>query len=117
MSGIAHATISNRRKFAPILEIEAIRRSGARKDPGSRDWRKDQTLLERLEAENRQLRNQAIQLALQIQVLRGVGTCEKKSASSRVPKRTSFPPASREAKRVGISAAASRRLDSSQASG
>jgi hypothetical protein len=80
MSGIARATLSNDRKSASVLELAPIRRSGPRKGPGGRDWRKDQTLLERLEAENRQLRNQAIQLALQIQVLRRVLKSEPRSA-------------------------------------
>jgi hypothetical protein len=86
MSGIARATLSNGRKSASVLELAPIRRSGPRKGPGSRDWHKDRTLLERLETENRELRNQAIQLALQIQVLRRIGKSELRSAGGRAPK-------------------------------
>jgi hypothetical protein len=86
MSGIARATLSNGRKSASVLELAPIRRSGPRKDPGDRDWRTNRNLLERLEAENRELRNQAIQLALQIQVLRRVRRSETKSTGSRTPK-------------------------------
>jgi hypothetical protein len=56
-------------------------------------------LLDRLEAENRELRNQAIQLALQIQMLRRIG----KSARGRAPS------ASPETRAVGIPTATSRR--------
>jgi hypothetical protein len=99
MSGIARATLSNGRKSASVLELAPIRRSGPRKDLGGRDWHKDRTLLDRLEAENRELRNQAIQLALQIQMLRRIG----KSARGRA---TSVSP---EVRAVGIPTATSRR--------
>ena len=86
MSGIARATLSNGRKSASVLDLAPIRRSGPRKGPDGRDWHKDRTLLERLETENRELRNQAIQLALQIQVLRRIGKSELRSAGGRAPK-------------------------------
>jgi hypothetical protein len=70
MSGIARASLSNGKKSASVLELARTRGSGPRTDPSGREARKDRSLLERLEAENRELRNQAIQLALQIQVLR-----------------------------------------------
>jgi hypothetical protein len=41
-------------------------------------------VLERLEAENRELRNRAIQLELQIQTLRHVGGSEVRSARGRM---------------------------------
>jgi hypothetical protein len=47
-----------------------------------------------LEAENRQLRNQAIQLVLQIQVLRRAEASQTKSAGSRAPS-MGIPAASR----------------------
>src|SRR5262249_40962415 len=56
MSGIARATLSSSGKSASVLELAPIRRSGPRKDPGGRDWHRDRTLLDRLEAENRELR-------------------------------------------------------------
>lgn len=73
--GIAHASLSNSRKSASILGLARNRGTGPRTDPHGRDRRKDRHLLERLEAENRGLRNRAI-LALQIQVLRHVGGSE-----------------------------------------
>lgn len=93
MSGIARATLSNDRKSASVLELAPIRRSGPRKDLGGRDWHKDRTLLDRLEAENRELRNQAIQLALQIQMLRRIGKSETRSGRGHAAS------ASREARR------------------
>src|SRR6266487_646491 len=63
MSGIARASLSNGKKSASVLELARTRGSGPRTDPSGREARKDRSLLERLEAENRELRNQAIQLA------------------------------------------------------
>ena len=103
MSGIARATLSNSGKSASVLELAPIRRSGPRKDPGGRDWHRDRTLLDRLEAENRELRNQAIQLALQIQMLRRIGKSEPRSGRGHTPS------ASREARAIGIPTATSRR--------
>jgi hypothetical protein len=93
MSGIARATVSNSGKSASVLELAPIRKSGPRMDPGGRDSHKDRTLLDRLEAENRELRDQVIQLALQIQMLRRIGKSETRSGRGHAAS------ASREARR------------------
>jgi hypothetical protein len=108
MSGRARATLSNGRKSSSVHELGRIRKSGPPNDHSGRDGRKDRTLLERLEAENRELRNQAIQLALQIQVLHSVSKSETRSRGSRAPKRESCPPAADEPGPVGMPAATSR---------
>jgi len=103
MSGIARATLSNSGKSASVLELAPIRRSGPRKDSGGRDWHRDRTLLDRLEAENRELRNQAIQLALQIQMLRRIDKSEPRSVRGHAPSD------SRDARAVGVPTATLRR--------
>jgi hypothetical protein len=92
MSGIAHASLSNSRKSASIRGLARNRGTGPRTDPHGRDRRKDRHLLERLEAENRELRNRAIQLALQIQVLRHVGGSEVRPTGVRALKSDAFTP-------------------------
>jgi hypothetical protein len=78
MSRIARASLSNGKKSASVLEMAPTRR---RTDPKARARRHDWTLIERLEAENRELRKQAIELALQIQTLHKGGRSEDRSAS------------------------------------
>jgi hypothetical protein len=79
MSGIARASLSNGRKSASILD-PAGTRLGAR--PRGREWHHDRNLLERLEAENRDLRNRVIQLAFQIQILRHAGSAGDRARSA-----------------------------------
>jgi len=74
MSGIARASLSNSSKSASVLHPAGIRGTGPRTDPRGREWHHDRNLVERLEAENWDLRNQVIQLALEIQVLRHAGS-------------------------------------------
>ena len=78
MSGIARVGLSNGKKSASVLELARTGGTGPRT---LREPREDQDLLERLEAENLQLRKRAVQLALQIQTLRRVGRSEIRSAS------------------------------------
>src|SRR5262245_34046462 len=69
MSVVARASVTNR-KSGSVHEFAGG--AGPRTDSNSREKRrKDWGLLERLEAENLELRNRAIQLELQIQTLRG----------------------------------------------
>jgi hypothetical protein len=70
MSRIARVSLSDGKKSASVLELAWTRGTGPRTDRRAREWRNDRNLLERLEVENRELRNEAIQLMLQIQVLR-----------------------------------------------
>src|SRR5262245_6066702 len=72
MSGRASANLSNLskgKKSASVLKLARTRGTGPRTDPsgreGRKDWNRDQ-----MEAENRELRDQAIELMLQIQALR-----------------------------------------------
>jgi len=102
MSEIARASLSKGKKSASVLELAPIRRSGPRKGPGGRERRKDWNLLDRLEAENRELRDQAIELMLQIQALRHHGRSGDRPASRRVPQW--------DARAVGGSGATSDRL-------
>jgi hypothetical protein len=103
MSGIARATLSSGKKSSSVLQLARTRGAGPQTDPGGREGRNDRNLLERLEAENRELRNQAIQLALQVQVLRHGGRSEERPAGHR-PSQHAFASVSREAR-----ATASRR--------
>jgi hypothetical protein len=98
MSRIARASLSNRKKSAA-----PTRGNGRRTDLKAIERRNDWTLLERLKAENLELRNRAIQLALRIQLLRRVGRSEPSSAGD------AFATASREARGVGVSATPWRR--------
>jgi hypothetical protein len=83
MSITARARLSsNGKKSASVLEFAPTRGSGRRTDPKARERRNGLTLLERLEAENQELRNQAIQLALQIQALRNDLRPDGRSASA-----------------------------------
>ena len=68
----ARATFSNSKKSPSFLEVARSRATGPRKD---------RSLLERLEAENRELRNQAMHLVLQIQLLRHRGRFKDRSAA------------------------------------
>jgi hypothetical protein len=70
MSEIARISVSNGKKSASVHELAGAGGTGPRTDPNGRDRRHDWDLLERLEAENLELRNRAVQLALQIQTLR-----------------------------------------------
>jgi hypothetical protein len=80
MSVVARASVTNR-KSASVHELAGTSGTGPRTDPNGREkGRKDWGLLERLEAENLELRNRAIQLELQIQTLRHVGGSEVRSA-------------------------------------
>ena len=78
MSGIARAGVSNGKKSASVLELARTGGTGPRTGG---EGRNDRDLLERLEAENLELRNRAVQLALQIRTLRRVGRSEARSAS------------------------------------
>jgi hypothetical protein len=82
MSAAARANLCNGKKSASVLELaragEAVSRAG-------RDSREDRELLERLEAENLELRNWAVQLVLQIQILRRIGGSDIGSASRSRP--------------------------------
>ena len=78
MSAVARANLYNGKKSASVLELARIGEAVSRAD---RDGRDDRDLLERLEAENRELRNWAVQLALQIQILRRIGRSDVRSAS------------------------------------
>ena len=78
MSAAARANPSNGKKSASVLELA---RTGEGVSRADRDGRDDRDLLERLEAENRELRNWAVQLALQIQILRRIGRSDVRSAS------------------------------------
>jgi hypothetical protein len=94
MSGIARASLSTGstgKKSSSVLQLARTRGTGPRTDPGGRGRRKDRNLLERLEAENRELRSQAIQLSLQIQALRYVGRSEDRPAGYRRPNMHSRP--------------------------
>jgi hypothetical protein len=75
MSVVARAIVTNRQS-ASVHELAGTGGTGPRTD----DW----GLLERLEAENLELRNRAIQLELQIQTLRHVGGSEVGSARGRM---------------------------------
>jgi hypothetical protein len=103
MSGIARASLSNGRKSASVLNPARTRGTGLRTDPGGREWHHNRNLLERLEAENRDLRNRVIQLALHIQVLRHAGSSASDRARevSRPPPAQREPPAIRPRHRVG----------------
>ena len=81
MSRIARASLSDGKKSASALEMARTRRGGRRTDPKARGRRHDWTLIERLEAENRELRKQAIELALQIQTLHKGGRSEDESVA------------------------------------
>ena len=78
MSAAARANLANGKKSALVLELARTGEAVLRADRDSRD---DRDLLERLEAENLELRNWAVQLALQIQILRRIGRSEVGSAS------------------------------------
>src|SRR5262245_39529449 len=78
MSAAARANLCNGKKSALVLELARTGEAVSRADRDSRD---DRDLLERLEAENLELRNWAVQLALQIQILRRIGRSEVGSAS------------------------------------
>ena len=83
MSVVARVSVTNR-KSASVHELAG---TGPRTDPNGREKRrKDWGLLERLEAENLELRNRAIELELQIQTLRQVGGSEVRSARGRMHK-------------------------------
>ena len=75
MSVVARASVTNR-KSASVYELAG---TGSSTDPNGREKRR-KSLQERLEAENLELRNRAIQLELQIQTLRHVGGSEVRSA-------------------------------------
>src|SRR5262245_38292471 len=78
MSAAARANLCNGKKSASVLELARTGEAISRADRDSRD---DRDLLERLEAENLELRNWAVQLALQIQILRRIGRSDVRSAS------------------------------------
>jgi hypothetical protein len=81
MSVVARASVTNR-KSASVYELGG---TGPRTDPNGREKRrKDWGLLERLEAENLELRNRAVELELQIQTLRHVGGSEVRPARGRM---------------------------------
>jgi hypothetical protein len=80
MSGTARAHLSNGKKTAAVLEFAPIG-PGARTD--QRGQSDQELLLRHLEAENLALRSWAVQLALQIQVLRQVGSREHRSPPRR----------------------------------
>ena len=82
MSEITRIGLSNGKKSASVHELA---RAGGT-DPNGRDRRHDWNLLERLETENLELRNRAVQLALHIQTLRHGGGPEVRSDLSRVRK-------------------------------
>ena len=73
MSGIARARLSNDKLSASILALARVREKGSRTDHSRPEGHSDLNLLERLEAENRELRNRVVQIALQMQVLRHAG--------------------------------------------
>jgi hypothetical protein len=75
MSAAARANLYNGKKSASVLELARTGEAVSRADRDHRD------LLERLEAENLELRNWAVQLVLQIQILRRIGRSEVGSAS------------------------------------
>jgi hypothetical protein len=77
MGEIARASLSNGKKSGSVLEL-AWTGEAPRTD---RDGRNDRDLVEYLEAENLALRSWAVQLALQIQSLRRVGSSETRSAN------------------------------------
>jgi hypothetical protein len=79
-SVVARASLFNEKKSASVHELGRTGGTGPRTDPNGREIRKDWDLLERLEAENLELRNRAAQLALQIEILRHVGRAEVRSA-------------------------------------
>ena len=95
MSGIARATLSSGKKS--VLQLARTRGAGPRADSGGREGRDDRNLLERLEAENQELRSQALQLARQIQVLRHCVRSEERPAGHR-PSQNAFASASRDAR-------------------
>ena len=108
MSRIARASLSNGKKSASVLEMAPTRGGGRRTDPKARGRRHDWTLIERLEAENRELRKRAIELALQIQTLHKGGRSEDRSAGA--PHQwDAFASASRQARHAGASVATRRR--------
>ena len=72
MSVVARASLFNEKKSASVHELAGTGATGPRTDPNGREMRKGWDLVERLEAENLELRNRAVQLALQIQILRRV---------------------------------------------
>ena len=74
MSAAARANLCNGKKSASVLQLARADEGVSRADRDSRD------LLEHLEAENLQLRNWAVQLALQIQILRRIGRSHVGSA-------------------------------------
>jgi hypothetical protein len=82
MSGIARASLSNGRKSAAILDLAGTRQTRLGARPRGREWHHDRNLLERLEAENRDLRNRVIQLAFQIQILRHAGSAGDRARSA-----------------------------------
>ena len=91
MSVVARASLFNEKKSASVHELAVTGATGARTDPNGREMRKGWDLLERLEAENLELRNRAVQLALQIQTLRHhVGRPEVRSAPHCVRKQSEF---------------------------
>ena len=83
MKGITRATLSDGTKSSSVLQLAQRRGAGPRMDRTGREGSHDRNLLKRLEAENRELRNQAIQLALQIQVLRHVGRSDARADGDR----------------------------------
>jgi hypothetical protein len=107
MSRIARASLSNGKKSASVLEMAPTRGGGRRTDPKARGRRHDWTLIERLEAENRELRKQAIELARQIQTLHKGGRSEDRFAGA--PQCDAYASASRQARDAGASVATSRR--------
>jgi hypothetical protein len=78
MSGIARIGVSHGKSSTSGV---ALARPGSTTVRSERARRNNRALLERLEAENLELRNRAIQLALQIQSLRRVGRSTARSAS------------------------------------
>jgi hypothetical protein len=94
MSVVARASLFNEKKSASVHELAGTGATGPRTDPNGREMRKGWDLLEQLEAENLELRNRAVQLALQIQTLRHVGRAEVRSARDCVRKQGEFVRAS-----------------------
>ena len=92
MSEIARISLYNGKKSASVHELARTGGTGPRTDSNGRERRNDWALLERLEAENLELRSRAIQLALQIQTLRDVGGSEVRSARGRMRKQAVVRP-------------------------
>jgi hypothetical protein len=94
MSVVARSSLFNGKKSASVHELAGTGATGPRTDPNGREMRKGWDLLEQLEAENLELRNRAVQLALQIQTLRHFGRAEVRSARHCVRKQGKFVRAS-----------------------